>query len=367
MKPVEIPALDNPCEEALLQMELIFAGTVKPLLAVGLSAIRMNLGDSIIKVAEKHKIPVIFTPMAKGLMREDHPSYAGVLFHALSDHVAETHKQADLIVGVGYDPVEFNYEEWMPEVPLIHIDPAVADIDRNSYPDVLDVTGHPGGALIRLENLEAISSEWDFDQLEQRRNAMFEKFVPKGTGFGPLAALAVLREVLPEDGIMTCDVGSHTHLIGQAWRTPHPYGQIMTNGWSSMGFGVPAAIAAKIACPERPVVCVTGDGGFMMMAGEMATARRLGQNTVFVILADRKLGLIRIKQSRRGVVTEDTLLSDQDIPSSEHIFGVPVLSVSDTESYRNALEKAFQADGPVIIEAVIDSSEYDDLILKKHK
>ena len=92
----------------------IFGRARKPILAVGLGAVHAKVREEIQAVARKHKIPVVLTPMAKGLVAEDDPSYAGVLFHALSDMVGETHCQSDLVIGVGYDPVEFNYESWMP-------------------------------------------------------------------------------------------------------------------------------------------------------------------------------------------------------------------------------------------------------------
>jgi acetolactate synthase-1/2/3 large subunit len=339
----------------------------KPILAVGLSAVRMQAGPLIAKVAARHGIPFVLTPMAKGLLSEEHPSYVGVLKHALSDQVALTHDQADLVVGIGYDTVEFNYEEWMPEVPLIHVDAEPADIDANRCPNVLNVLGSPVAALERLSECEPIGSHWDLAALARRREEMFRQLDCGGSGFGPAAALSILREALPENGIMTCDVGAHTHLIGQAWRTPHPFGQLMTNGWSSMGFGVPAAIAAKIARPEAPVVCVTGDGGFMMMAGEMATAKRLGLPIVFVILQDRALALIRIKQQRRGHETAETLLCGTEVCPTAHQFGVPVLSAVCEDSYRTALEQAMASEGPTVIEAAIDISEYQNIILRKHR
>jgi len=356
-----------PDTQSMEDMESIFKKSKRPVLAVGLTAVRLELGELIARVAERHNIPVILTPMAKGLLSEDHPSYAGVLFHALSDRVAETHRQADLVVGVGYDPVEFNYEEWMPSVDLIHLDSVPADIDALSYPSVTNVIGHPGSALEHLADMDAISSGWDMQELASRRNKMFADLSPSSSGFGPVAALSILRNVLPDSGIMACDVGSHTHLIGQAWKTPHPYGQLMSNGWSAMGFGVPAAIGAKLAQPNREVACVTGDGGFMMMAGEMATAKRLNLNMVFVVLVDNNLELIRIKQGRKGLSTYGTLLFEESIPGHQSLFGVPVLSAKDADSYRQALEQAFKTDGPVLVEAVIDSTEYDGLILKKHK
>ncbi len=368
-----IPALIEPSpiaapdDASLARMEEMFSKSARPLLAVGLSAVRLGLGEALVKVAERHDIPVVLTPMAKGLIDEDHRSYAGVLFHALSDIVARTNVQADLVLGVGYDPVEFNYEAWMPQVPLIHIDTTACDIDGNVYQEVCDVIGNPAFALERLNAIEPVASGWDMEALKVRREEMFSRFIPKPGVFGPLSVLQILREILPDNGIMTCDVGAHTHLIGQAWRTRHPFGQLMTNGWSSMGFGIPAAIGAKLARPEAPVVCITGDGGYMMMAGEMATAKRLGRNIVFIVLSDTKLELIRLKQKKRGRVTEGTTLSSVQPQVTEYMFGVPILAADSPESYRAALTEAFASDGPVIVQAIINSSEYEDLILRKHK
>ena len=166
---------------------------------------------------------------------------------------------------------------------------------------------------------------------------------------------------------MTCDVGAHTHLIGQLWRTPAPGLQVMTNGWSSMGFGIPSAIAAKLCLPDRAVACVTGDGGFLMMVGEMATAMRLGVHVVFLLLTDRSLELIRLKQDRGAFPLYGTGLHGEGYASAETFFGAPVLPARDVDSCREALHRAFAMDGPVIVEAFVDGSEYDDLILKRHK
>jgi acetolactate synthase-1/2/3 large subunit len=141
----------------------------------------------------------------------------------------------------------------------------------------------------------------------------------------------------------------------------------MTNGWSSMGYGVPAAIGAKLCYPERPVVCVSGDGGFLMMAGEMATALRLGVHILFLVLVDRGLELIRIKQERKGYKRYGTFLHGQQYSSAANIFGVPVISAANLPEYEAALKTALSARGPVVVEAFIDGEEYNELILHKHK
>ena len=360
--------LPPPADEVLLaSMEKIFQRSRRPVLAVGLSAVRSKAGRLIAQIAEKHGIPVILTPMAKGIISEDHPWYTGVLFHALSNKVAETHREADLVVSVGYDPVEFNFEDWMPSVPLIHLDSLEADIDRSVYREVHDIVGNITASLERLAALPPLKSEWDIEAIADRRRKMFERFIPEPGSFGPLAAMSILREILPQDGIMACDVGAHTHLIGQMWRTPAPGLQLMTNGCSSMGFAVPAAIAAKLCRPDKKVACVVGDGSFLMMAGEMAVARRRKLPVVFVVLADQNLELIRLKQHHKGFTEFSTVLYEENAPSANNVFGVPVIRADDAAQYKTALEKAFAADGPVIVEAHIDPSEYENLILKKHK
>jgi len=94
-----------------------FKSAQKPILAVGLSAVRAGIKKQVLELAEKYELPVVLTPMAKGMFPENHDLYAGVLFHALSGQVAKTYREADLVIGIGYDPVEFNYEDWMPDVP----------------------------------------------------------------------------------------------------------------------------------------------------------------------------------------------------------------------------------------------------------
>jgi acetolactate synthase-1/2/3 large subunit len=344
-----------------------FKRAKKPVIAVGLGAVHAKLGREIRTLAERHQVPVVLTPMAKGMLAENHPCYAGVLFHALSDMVGETHRQADLVVAVGYDPVEFNYESWMPKAPLVSFDLVPADIDRNAYTVAVDAVGDIGASLQALLALPPSQKEWDFKALAERRETMFAKLAPSNADFGPKAALEVLRDVLPEDGIMTCDVGAHTHLIGQQWRTPAPGLQIMTNGWSTMGFGIPAAIAAKLMRPEKPVCAVVGDGGFLMTAGELATAIRCELKIVILLLTDNDLALIRIKQEKKGNPIYGTAVRERGTIGGDVIFGAPVRRATDAISLRRELDAAFAADGPVVVEAIVDSREYDGVVLKKDK
>lgn len=345
-----------------------FAAAEKPVLAIGLGAVHAKVQDRIVALAERFGVPVLLTPMAKGMMAEVHPNYAGVLFHALSDMVGKTHAEADLVVAIGYDPVEFNYESWMKDgLALASIDVASADIDRDKHPVAADVVGAIAPALDALLALPAAKKSWDLAALAERKAAMFAKLAGRDGRFGPCAALDVLRDVLPDDGIMTCDVGAHTHLIGQHWRTPKPGTQIMTNGWSAMGFGLPAAIAAKLCRPDTPVCCVLGDGGFLMTVGELATAVREKLPLVIVVFTDNDLALIRIKQERKQNPIYGTPVRAEGTIGGPSLFGVPVAVARDPAEFRAALEAGFAADGPAIVEALLDSREYDELVLRKDK
>jgi len=365
LEPSQQPAAADP--GVLDRLVVTFAAARKPILAVGLTAVRAGVQALVLKIAEQHGIPVVLTPMAKGVVPEDHRCYAGVLSHALSNHVAETHRQADLVLGVGYDPVEFNYEDWMPDAPLVHIDTKPADLDESCHRLECDVVGSLRPALERLAGLVPQENDWDLGALAERRRWMFESLRPREGTFGPTAAVTILREALPLNGILTCDVGAHLHVIGQLWQTPAPGSLLMTNGWSSMGFGIPSAIAAKLCLPDRPVACVVGDGGFLMMVGEMATAKRLGVSVVFVLLTDHSLELIRIKQERKSCETYGTSLHGDGYDSAHTFFGAPVLQAHDAASYRSALGEGFAAGGPVIVEASVDPREYGELVLKGDK
>jgi len=369
MSPLDSDKIPFADAAALDKMATAFADAKKPVIALGIGSIRAGARDMIIKMIEKFKVPVVLTPMAKGMVPENHPCYAGVLAHALGNQVGKTHQQADLVVGIGYDPVELNYEDWMPKVPLVNIDTTSADLDTKNHTLGCDVVGNLKHSLKILLALDCKKKEWDMKELSSRKEKMFAQLkAPKGE-FGALNVLDGLRAILPEDGIMTCDVGAHLHPIGQHWKTASPECQLMTNGCSSMGFAIPAAIAAKLSCPERPVCCVVGDGGFYMMAGEMATAMRLGTRIVFVVLTDAHLSLISIKQEKKGHDRYGTQLHAETggYKSMTTLFGVPVFTARNAEKYDQALKNAFAADGPVIVEAFVDTEDYEKLVLKGNK
>jgi acetolactate synthase I/II/III large subunit len=335
----------------------------RPVIAVGLTAARLGLGDELLLLLGMYKIPVILTPMAKGILPEEHPCYSGVLFHSLSDYLEDLYQKTDLIIGLGYDPVEFNYESWIPDVPVLHFDTRETDM-----PAGLNATQFIGPSeewFELLYNLNSGSLIFEGSLIKGIRDEMASVFNGFTSHFGPVGALKVLRDELPEDTILTADVGSHLHLIGQYWDTCESGKLIMTNGWSSMGFGIPAAMSAQLNYPDATVVCVTGDGGFLMMAGEIITMRRYNLPVIVVVFSDGELNLIKIKQSWKELPAYGTLLYQSDLFGADEFLGIKVLNADSIEGMRTAVIEALSVNEPVIINAVIDPEDYKWLIVRR--
>jgi len=337
--------------------------SLHPLIAVGLTAARNMIQKELLEFLKDYRIPVVITPMSKGLIDEDHPCYAGVLFHSLSDYLEDLYEKTDLVIGIGYDPVEFNYESWRPSVPLIHFDTKATDLPSAGI--VMQYVGPPDEWFTILKNLNRESLIFDATLIRGIRDEMLSVFEGFTSHFGPAAALKVLQDELPLNTVLTSDVGSHLHLIGQFWQTHGRSKLLITNGWSGMGFGIPAALAAQLSNHESTVVCITGDGGFLMMAGEMMTALRYNLPVIVVIFSDGELNLIKIKQSWKELPPYGTILYQGDLFGSDIFLGIKVIRADSTEKMRIAVIEALSIHEPVIINAVIDPEDYKWLIVKR--
>ncbi len=337
----------------------------RPLIAAGLTAKRHGLSEPLLQFLETYKIPVVVTPMGKGIIPGNHPSYAGVLAHSLSDYLDDIIVRSDLIIGLGYDPVEYDYESWLPDVPLVHFDTRITDLPALN--DCIQYTGPPGEWFQMLKNLNEGSLFFEPALIRGIREEMEAVFNGFTDHFGPLCAMKVLQEELPGNTILTVDVGSHLHLAGQYWKTDAGGRLIMTNGWSGMGFGLPAALASALTCRESTTVCITGDGGFLMMAGEMVTARRYNLPVVIVVFSDGELNLIKLKQSWEELNPYGTVLYSGDLFGAGQFLGVKVLKADSEESMRRSVITSLTLNEPVIINAMIDPDDYRWLITKKKR
>jgi acetolactate synthase-1/2/3 large subunit len=349
-------------KNSLKKAEELIQRAKHPLVAVGLTMIRARATRELRQFLDKHRLPVVTTLMAKGQVAEQGSQLVGVVGRARRDIVAEYYKPADLIIAIGYDPVEFNYEDWVrKDLPLIHIDTVPADI-ASDYSVACQVIGDIRQILEAFSGMPKLQHRWDLEALRVHRQKLYRALTPAQANFSPHHAVLAMREILPEDTLLVADVGAHTHLIGQLWDPRGPGNFLVSNGWSSMGFGIPAAIAAKLIQAERPVVACVGDGGFLMMVGEINTAVRLRLPVVFVVLRDCFLSLIKVKQGRKEYHQYGVELFSANYSPSDNFFGAKVILAQGEEEFREALKRSLEGNEPVVIEAVVDPSEYDVII-----
>jgi acetolactate synthase I/II/III large subunit len=348
--------------ESLDRAEAALRSARFPLVAVGLTMNRAGATDVLRSFVEKHRLPVVSTMMAKGHVPEAGGHFVGVVGRARRDVVAEHCRPADLVIAIGYDPVEFNYEDWVRgDIPIVHVDTVPADLAA-THTLACNVVGDIRHSLERLTAAAPLTHSWDMAALPAHRRRLADALQPHQESFAPHHVVVAMRDLLAEDGVLAVDVGAHTHLVAQLWDPRGPGNLLVSNGWSSMGFAIPAAIAAKLVCRDRQVVACAGDGGYLMMVGEINTAVRLNLPVVFVVLRDRYLSLIRVKQTRRRFAWSGVQLYGDTYRPSDTLFGAPVVVVETETAFRGAFARALSSNGPVVIEAVVDPSEYDELV-----
>ena len=354
--PRESISLPNLSPEIAKTVAAALAQSRRPLLLTGLTFTRSNAGQELLRFIERQQIPFVTTMHAKGFLPENHSNWMGVIGRARRTNVKAFADRADLIIAIGYDPIEINYEDWVGTTPILHVSTESAEQDGGlnflwNKACALDA------AIAALSAIEIEANDWSAQDWQRHRTALERALRPRGADFSPHQALDILRERLPGDGILAYDVGAHTHQIATQWRTDLPRTLLATNGWSSMGYGMPAAYAAKLIYPHRTVVGVVGDGGFQMTAGELALARRLNLAVPVIVLNDGWLGLMKVKQERKHYPLSGVHLgTPPDSPA--HYFGVPCRSAKTPEEFRESVDWAFALGGPSVIEAFIDAEAY---------
>ncbi len=340
----------------------LIAAAKRPIAVIGSSAMRMNDPTLLHKVVEQYGLPFATTTMAKGLIDEDHHLSLGCLERACRQLQRKILRSADLIVGLGYDTIEVEYEAWIGDVPLLQIDIEPPDVAPS-----VNLVHHVGGdldhSLAQLAALPPPTNRWAAQALADHRRVFQQALRPQTNSFSAHAAIDAVRRALPREGVLSFDVGAHTHQIASQWTAHAPKTFLITNGWSSMGFGLPGAIAAKLARPDLPVVCMIGDGCFHITCGEDATAKRLGLPLPIVVLDDKWLGLIKVKQIRRQLPLYGTELQEEDYRDPPaHYFGVPAVGVRSADALEAAVATALAAQGPTVIEAIVDSEHYIETV-----
>jgi acetolactate synthase I/II/III large subunit len=332
----------------------------RPLLVTGLTFTRSKAGQELLRFLQRQQIPFVTTMHAKGFLPENHANWVGVIGRARRTDVKAFTDKADLILAIGYDPIEINYEDWVNRTPIVHVSTETAEQGKGLN-FLWNKAGDLDTAIEAMSAIEITANDWSAQEWQQHRAALMRALRPDCGSFSPHHALDILREMLPADGILAYDVGAHTHQIASQWRADLPRTLLATNGWSSMGYGMPAAYAAKLVSPDRAVVAVVGDGGFQMTAGELALARRLNLAVPVIVLNDGWLGLMKVKQERKNYPLSGVHLG-APAESPSHYFGVPCQSAKTPEQFREAVRRALALGGPSVIEAFIDAETYSTTV-----
>ncbi|MGH3278561.1 MAG: thiamine pyrophosphate-binding protein, partial [Trebonia sp.] len=272
----------------------------RPVLLAGAGAVRCGASGVLAELAAHAGLPVVVGAMAKGVLPEDNPWYAGTVDMAGHQAIWRLLASADLIVTAGFDPVEL-ITPWRLSVPVLHVD-TVPNTDQ-VYPAAIEVVGNVATALAWFLANTDDGPRWSEAEVAAHRSTLRAAYhTGYNTGkLNPSELVETVRAAAPASTVLTADVGSHKIMTGQAWTTHAPRETLITNGLSAMGFGLPAAIGAALSSvPGTPVVSMIGDGGFAMTATELSVAARLGLGLVVVVFSDGGLNRIELHQASVG-------------------------------------------------------------------
>jgi acetolactate synthase-1/2/3 large subunit len=315
--------------------------------------------------AETFGAPVITTYKAKGLLAEDHPlALGGAGLSPLADrHLMPLIAAADLILCVGYDPIEMRTgwrHAWSPATQRV-IDITAEPNHHYMHQAGLNIIAGCAASLEAIGAGVSPMKTWP-DNMPVRIRAELAKAFPTNDDWGPGAVIDVCRSVLPRDTIATADSGAHRILLSQMWSCFEPRGLMQSSALCTMGCAVPLAMGAKLASPDRPVVSFSGDAGFLMVAGELATAAELGLRPIFVVFVDASLALIELKQRGRQLRNAGVDFGTHDFAAIGRAFGGAGVTVANREDLATALRDALEAETFTVIAAQIARGSYDGRI-----
>jgi acetolactate synthase-1/2/3 large subunit len=339
-----------------------------PIILSGNGAIRKRASNQLRRMAEKTGIRVVNTFMGKGAVSRSDPHCLYTIGLQGQDHVNAALYEADVVVAIGYDLVEYAPKLWNKQTKktIVHIDFWAAEIDEDYIVDV-EVVSDVADALWQInELLDAeykdklpLSKIEDHQTLRKTITDDFEMEKDDKTfPMKPQKVLWDIREILEPSDILLSDVGAHKMWIARYYQCDEPNTCLISNGFCTMGFAFPAGMGAKFAFPDTRVVAVCGDAGFLMNVQDIETAVRHKLNIVTVILMDGEYGLIKWKQQNQFEGKHSELKFDNpDFAMLAQSFGAWGKVISSADEFKPALEEAFKQNGPALIGVPIDYSE----------
>ena len=336
----------------------------RPVILAGNGAIRTRASKQLTRFAEITGIGVLSTFMGKGAIPRESPQCLYTIGLQSKDIVNCCIDAADLVIAIGYDLVEYHPHLWNPDgdKKILHIDFLPAEIDKNYLPKV-EIAGDIAHTLWSFnEELEGKKFDFDFSSQKTAREEMTKEIAAHKDddtegSIRPQKLLWDIREVLGPEDILLSDVGAHKMWIARYYHCDAPNTCLISNGFCSMGFAFPGAIAAQRVNPDRHVIAVCGDGGFLMNVQEMETAKRLNSKIIVCVWEDKGYGLISWKQDNEFGKHTRLSFENPDFCMLAEAFGWLGIRVNRSKDFKGALEKAIEHNGPTLISLPVDYRE----------
>ncbi|MGH1419035.1 MAG: acetolactate synthase large subunit [Hyphomicrobiaceae bacterium] len=350
------------CDISVIDRAIELIGEAKhPLLLIGAGANRKRIDNALRAFVDKTGIPFFNTQMGKGVVGGYHPLYLGTAALSEGDYLHCAVNRADLIINAGHDVIEKPPFFMEPDgVQVIHVNFNSAEVDEVYFPQ-LELIGDVASTFEKLTEKIEPSPSHDFSyfmtvQADVSQH-MLEGADDPRFPMAPQRIVADVREVMPPNGMIALDNGMYKIWFARNYRTPEPNTVLLDNALATMGAGLPSAMMAAMLHPDRRVMAICGDGGFMMNSQELETAVRLKLNLVVLVLRDDSYGMIRWKQEVSNFADWGLEFGNPEFVAYAESYGATGHRVESTEYFLPTLEKAFSSGGVHLIEAPIDYSE----------
>jgi acetolactate synthase-1/2/3 large subunit len=355
------------------RLRLLLRASRRPVVIVGSGAvmckpeIRDRIAASLATLGEMHHIPMLCTYQARGMVADASPWCAGVATGATIEEPLLD--EADLVIGIGLDPVELIPAPWPKSRDVVLIGNWAIDDSEFFGPALCGevAVGQEGLADAVVELLELVETSWPPGRghfhLERSLMELRAAIPSAPIALTPQEVVDCAAAAVPPGSVATVDAGAHMLVAVPLWPTDWPGRLLISSGLATMGFALPAAIAAALVQPDLRVVCFTGDGGLGMALGELETLARLNLAVTVVVLDDASLSLIAAKQAPHGQGgLQATGYAKIDFAGVARACGLPAVRVASVKEYRAALDEAVSISGPMLIDAVVDPSAYGQVL-----
>ena len=348
-----------PPVDKIAQAAEIISNARYPLVMAGNGVVRARADAALVTFAEKLNLPVATTFMAKGSIPFSHRLSLGTVGLQAHDYVACGFDRADVVICIGYDMIEYHPHLWNQNKThkIIHIDLSPAEVDEH-YILECGVIGDISAALDGIADMATPQTESPAQNL--RETIVDELTSHENDDSFPMVPQRIvldLRKALEPDDIVVSDVGAHKMWMARMYQAERPNTCIISNGFASMGIGLPGAIAAKLAYPDRTALTVTGDAGFLMNSQEIETALRIGVAIVILVWNDSKYGLIKWHQDRRFGRDTQIEFNNPDLVKYAESFSAKGYRVESADALLPILRQAIADDTVVLIDCPVDYSE----------